>query len=113
MTYQFTGFRQVNSTRHFAFTCMDENRSSSSVTVEADVILARKYNILVQDLPLMCLRLLEGSGSLAAAALTLTEANMVAVNSAARLRLADKQRNRKVPSGARSGQAWRQNPLAL
>lgn len=67
MEYQFTGFTHKGEFREFAFNGIDEARSKTPFKVIADLELSRKYNIAVQELPLLCRRLLEqmpeGSGS--------------------------------------------------
>ena len=108
MVYIFTGFRQLNSVRQFAFDCVAEDRSRTSVTVGADLALARKHFILLQDLPLLCRRLLETSESNPHnETLTFTEDNMLAVETAIRLAKAEKKPSRRPISSSQSGQAWR------
>jgi hypothetical protein len=108
MIYIFTGFRQVNSVRQFGFDCVAEDRSRTQVTVGADLALARKHFILLQDLPLLCRRLLETSdGSALTDSLTLTEDNMLAVETAIRNAKAEKKPSRKPIASNKLGQAWR------
>ncbi len=108
MNYVFTGFRQANAVRQFAFDCVADDRSRTSVTVRADLALARKHQILLQDLPLLCRRLLEAVGENAPpASVTLTEENMIAVRAAAVKPLVFKKPPRKTKPSAAVGQAWR------
>ncbi|MFN0102366.1 MAG: hypothetical protein ACKV2U_09790 [Bryobacteraceae bacterium] len=77
MEYQFTGFTHNGEFREFAFNGIDEARNKTAFKVVADLSLSRKYNIAVQELPLLCRRLLEqmpeGSGP---CTLTFSEADM-------------------------------------
>jgi hypothetical protein len=59
MEYQFTGFTHNGELREFAFDCVADDRSKTRFKVVADLGLSRKYQIAVQELPLLCLRLLE------------------------------------------------------
>jgi hypothetical protein len=108
MNYIFTGFHQANSIRQFAFDCVADDRSRTQVTVGADLALARKHFILMQDLPLLCRRMLETSEDGARAeALTFTEDRMLAIETAIRLAKAEKKPARKPIASDRVGQAWR------
>jgi hypothetical protein len=77
MEYQFTGFTHNGEYREFAFFGIGEDRSKTPFKVIADLGLSRKYHIAVQELPLLCRRLLEqmpaGGG---ARTLTFTESDM-------------------------------------
>ena len=77
MEYQFAGFTHKGEFREFVFNGVDEDRRKTPFKVIADLGLSRKYNIAVQELPLLCRRLLErmpaGSGS---QTLTFSEADM-------------------------------------
>lgn len=77
MEYQFTGFTHNGEFREFAFNGVDDDRNKTPYKVIADLGLSRRYNIAVQELPLLCRRLLEqmpeGSCS---QTLTFTEADM-------------------------------------
>lgn len=91
MEYQFTGFTHNGEFREFAFNGVDDDRTKTAFIVVADLSLSRKYNIAVQELPLLCRRLLEQmpEGS-PPQTLTFTEADMkVLVN----LRLASQRQN--------------------
>ena len=96
MVYVFTGFRQLQDVREFAFDCVADDRSRTQVTVGANLSLARKHFILMQDLPLLCRRLLETSETEGdGGRLTFTEANMLAVETAIRTAKADRKLGRK------------------
>lgn len=100
-------FHQVNGTRRFMFDCIGADRSKTRVIVSADVSLARKYDIRLQELPLLCRRLLDTmtEGGLTPS-ITFTEDNMVAVQKAARDAAEKKPHKPPRPSPA-AGQAWR------
>jgi len=59
MDFTLTGFRQDREIRHFRFQATDDDRMRREFTVDADVGLLRKYGIALQELPLLCRRLLE------------------------------------------------------
>jgi len=77
MEYQFAGFTHSGECREFVFNGVDEGHHKTPFKVIADLGLSRKYNIAVQELPLLCRRLLErmpaGCGS---QTLTFSEADM-------------------------------------
>lgn len=86
MEFVFLGFDQSASARQFRFGRIRASRPHTAAVVVADLSLARKYNIQVQDLPLLCRNLLENSdaGTVAAGVITLTETHMAALSKAAR-----------------------------
>ena len=59
-----TGFRQNMQFRMFTFERVDGDYTRSAYTVSADTALVRKHGITVQELPLLCLQLLERSEQL-------------------------------------------------
>ena len=59
MNFAFTGFRQNDSVRQFVFQSVTPPREK--FTVGADLNLVRKHNIPLQELPLLCRRLLEAT----------------------------------------------------
>lgn len=59
MQYILIGFRQDSDFRTFAFQGIAADRTRTEFTVRADLALSRKYGIRVQELPLLCRRLLE------------------------------------------------------
>ena len=100
-------FYEANGTRMFVFHCVGADRSRTTVSVSADVTLARKYDIRLQELPLLCRRLLDAIPEEGLqASFTLTEAHMVAIQAAARNVPGRKPHKRPRPSSA-VGQAWR------
>lgn len=108
MTFTLTGFEEGSGVRRFAFQCVAADRSKTNVIVDADVSLARKHQIRLQELPLICVRLLESlDGDGLASPITLTEEHMSAIQAAARL--ASEKRPHKAPRRplAGTGEAWR------
>ena len=79
-------FEQLKGDRQFAFRGVSSDRSKSTVVVSADLQLARRYDIPVQSLPLICRQLLDAADSSAVAHgfVRLTEEHMCAVNRTAR-----------------------------
>lgn len=107
ISYIFTGFRQADAVRQFAFDCVVDDRPSGRVTVGADLSLARKYHILMQDLPLLCRRLLETGDGLSPVSLIFTEADMAAVQTAATKAVVYRKPQKRATDTTRPGQAWR------
>lgn len=110
MNFVLMGFQQSQTIRQFAFERIGDDRSRTTVIVNADLALVRKYAIPIQELPLLCRRLLETADPAAlAASLTFTENAMVTIRNAARDAAAEKKPHRAArpaPSN-RLGQAWR------
>src|SRR5579871_4281537 len=61
MQFTLTGFTQDTGCRVFAYEGTGEDRVRMRFTVRADLALSRKYGIRLQELPLMCLAILERS----------------------------------------------------
>ena len=61
MQFTLTGFTQDAGSRVFAYEGTGEDRVRIKFTVRADLALSRKYGIRLQELPLMCLGILERS----------------------------------------------------
>lgn len=57
--FVLSGFSQQRGIRRFAFEAIAKDHSRSKVSVSADLSLIRGYGIHLQDLPLLCLELLE------------------------------------------------------
>jgi hypothetical protein len=69
-----TGFHQAEGIRYYVYQVQHEDGSVSESTVDADVRLLRKHGIALQELPLLCRRLLERQNSDASVrAVTFTE----------------------------------------
>jgi len=111
MECHLVSMRQVSGTRLYAFDCVCADRSRTPVTVQADVALARKHEIRIQELPLLCCQLLAAlSETGLQPEVTLTEDQMKAIQSAAHLRAATKPHKHPRTTPA-AGQAWRKMPL--
>jgi hypothetical protein len=111
MEFVFTGFRQESDIRRYTFHIIAADRTRTKVTVGADLSLVRKHRIPLQELPLLCRRLLENhTGGSKVGALMFTEKDMlgyvsqrVAAEQVAEL----KRRAHRTPVSSRAGQAWR------
>lgn len=77
-TFVLAGFSHHFGFRVFEFDCVEDGRTRTRYTVRADLTLVRKYGIHIQDLPLLCRRLLDASEEGSRASLTLPEAEMIA-----------------------------------
>lgn len=108
MNFVLTGFNHADTVRMYAFECIAADHSRTKITVRADLTLARKHQILPQELPLLCRRLLEmAEANGLPSSLTFTEDNMVAIEVAAREAAALKKPVRRTPPSERLGHAWR------
>jgi len=59
MHFIFTGFVEEIGSRVFAFDGVNTTRTRTEYTVKADLAAARKHGIRLQELPLLCRRLLD------------------------------------------------------
>lgn len=111
MPFVLTGFTQETGFRVFAFARIDANRTRTMYTVRADLSLSRKYEIPMQELPLLCRNLLEGREDLdRTPAVTFTEEDMrLHASACAAAREAAKKRAKAPhrPVGGNLGAAWR------
>jgi hypothetical protein len=116
-TFDFTmvGFKQEGSIRHFNFERLNDDRTKSDFTVDADTSLTRKYGITLQDLPLLCRRVLEETVSpTPAAVLTFGEDRMQAhanQREANQRRTEELRQARKKPHHENVGDGFRRHPL--
>ena len=76
-TFVLTGFRQDLGFRVFEFDRAGKAQTRTHHAVRADLTLVRKYGLHIQELPLLCRRLLEASEA-PGTSLTLPEADMIA-----------------------------------
>jgi len=60
MVYVLAGFDQASSIRRYAFQRIAADRTRTEFTVGVDLDLVRKYQISLQELPLLCRHFLEG-----------------------------------------------------
>jgi hypothetical protein len=111
MQFVLTGFTHDLGTRVFAFERVGDDRVRTQCTVRADLAVARRYGIRIQELPLLCRALLdrcEENGE--TRALTFTEDQMrTSANerAAARDAAVRKRKAPHRPSGENVGSAWR------
>lgn len=59
MQFILLGFSQTGNVRRFRFQGVASDHSRSDFTVDADLLMVRKFSIATQELPLLCRRLLE------------------------------------------------------
>ena len=112
MSFTLTGFKEEDGVRRFAFQYVSTDRSRTRVLVGADVALARNHQIRLQDLPLICLRLLESLGDEALnGPVTLTEDRMIQIQTEARM-TAEKRYKPPRRTSPAVGQAWRRGAPA-
>jgi len=112
MEFVLVGFREEQGARCFTFEGIARDRTRKQYTVTADLEMLRKYQIAVQELPLLCRRLLERESLVSeTATLPFTEQLMrehqdhcAAIKREADLK--KRAHKRPLPSPA-SGQAWR------
>ena len=65
MVFALTGMSNERNLRRFRFELVGRGVPRTAIVVVADMVLVRRYEIPLQELPLLCLRLLE-SGPAAA-----------------------------------------------
>jgi hypothetical protein len=114
MNFLLAGFKEGGGSRRFSFDCVASDRSRTTVTVDADMALARKHEIRLQELPLICVRLLESLGDegLSAAKITLTEDHMVAIQAEAKNSVTTRKPHKQSrPASPNVGEAWRKPRL--
>jgi hypothetical protein len=59
MQFLLTGFHEKSGFRVFEFEGVSANRERTAFTVQADLTLARRYGITLQELPLLCRSVLD------------------------------------------------------
>jgi len=75
--YKLLGFSQRGTLRVFSFERIQNSIPPVSFSVSADLSIARRYHLTLQELPGLCSRLLEsGAEDQASAALSLSEEEM-------------------------------------
>jgi hypothetical protein len=60
MNYILTAFKQRDSIRQYAFRGTTEDKQHRDFTVDVDLALLLRHRIPLQEIPLLCRRLLEG-----------------------------------------------------
>lgn len=94
MSFTLAGFDECEGLRRFSFERIAGNMKTT-VVVRADLSLTRKHDIRLQELPLICARLLQGLGTdTPPGPITLTEEHMIAIQTEAR---AASEKRRKSP----------------
>jgi hypothetical protein len=111
MQFVLTGFTHDLGSRVFAFERVAEDWVRTKCTVSADLALIRRYGIQIQELPLLCRRILdrhEESGEIGPLIFTEEEMRACAdARAAARELAASKKRSAHRPPGEHLGAAWR------
>lgn len=103
----FSGFQDAAGVRQFAFDRIADDRSRTRLVVTADMTLARKYDIRLQELPLLCRRLLDESGAEhPGQPISLTEQHMAAIRATVRAG-AEKKPRQPTSVSSNTGRAWR------
>ena len=104
---QFSGFRDISGVRQFSFLIIASKESRNTFVVTADLALARKYDIRLQELPLICRRLLDDPAMDQLGVQALTEVHMAAIRAAAKPVTVAKKRVHNGPVSPLVGRAWR------
>ena len=110
MRFVLTGFTQVTGFRVFTFERIADDRTRTTFAVKTDLALTRRYDIRLQELPLLCRELLERCDEdEQKRTFTYTEAEMVLhASGCAAEREAHKRKNPYTkPHGKPAGVAWR------
>jgi len=107
--FVLTGFRQDQSVRHYAFEYVSAEGKRDACVVSADLGLLQKHHIPLQEVPLLCRRLLEAAEAGARQDLVFAETDMLSytANRAARLEADSKRKKHRAPVSSRVGLAWR------
>jgi len=108
MPIVLAGTRTFDNIRKYYFDVIGEDRSRQQVTVGADLDLIRRYRIPLQELPLLCRRLLEGHAKIET--IMFTESDMAQYDrerTAEANALLHKRQARRAQVSDRTGLAWR------
>lgn len=112
MTIVLAGFRTFDNIRRYYFDVVAEDRSRQHVTVGADLDLIRRYRIPLQELPLLCRRLLEEHAEIETIMFTERDMARYASERDAQTNASMQKRQARRPQVSdRTGQAWRSSPL--
>jgi hypothetical protein len=111
MRFILAGFTQDLGSRVFTFARVGDDAARSDYTVRADLSLIRRYDIRVQELPLLCRSLLERREPAdETRSVTFTEEEMCLYakeSAAARSAAAAKRKPSRRPPTENAGAAWR------
>ncbi len=114
MQFVLTGFTHETGARVYAFERLGEDKVRTHCTVRADLTLARRYGIAIQELPLLCRSVLdrcEEIGEMGSFIFTEEEMQVCASErAAARALAASKRKPPHKPTGENVGAAWRGQP---
>lgn len=116
MQYTLAGFTHQMGVRTFAFVCTNDEKQKSEFRVRADLALIQRYGIRVQDLPLLCLGVLERRDEADdRRTFTYTEADMRSYAEARAIRDAEAEKKkvpRKQPPN-NAGASWRDRHFSI
>lgn len=110
MQFFLRGFSERDGFRVYTFEGVASDKTRALFTVRADLALARKYGIRLQELPLLCRRVLDDRDDHAGIhAFAYSEAAMreFAALAAARAQAAKTRKPPRRPVSDRVGAAWR------
>jgi|SRR3954449_452393 len=110
MRFILTGFTQNTGVRVFTFDGIGADQTRTGFIVKTDLALSRKYDIRLQELPLLCRELLERRDQAEEArTFTFSEAEMIAhaSNCAAEREVRQKRNAMHKAPGKGVGTAWR------
>ena len=111
MQFSLTGFSQSANVRLYSFQGVNSDGMHREFTVGVDLNLARQYAISLQELPLLCRKLLEGQPAVGeVGSLTFSEQEMLGIaerRAEAQREAEQKSKNRRRPSSSKVGQACR------
>ena len=106
MEFHLVRIDEVDGVRQFAFDRIHSGASRTEVIVRADVTMARKYDIRLQELPLLCRLFLDGlPESELSSPVTLSEHHMMAIRASARM-AAEKKDHKRPRNSPAAEQAW-------
>ena len=109
MSFVLTSLTHDGGARHFTFERTGKDVVRAQILVTVDLELARKYAIPLQELPLLCLHLLENLTAVPAN-IVFAESQMIEYASrrtAAKLSAEQKRLAHRTPKTAQLGNAWR------
>ena len=111
MQFSLTGFSQSANVRLYAFQGVTNEGMHREFTVGVDLNLARRYAISLQELPLLCRKLLEGQPAAGEVdSLTFSEQEMLGIaerRAEAQREAEQKSKSHRRPPSSNVGQAWR------
>ncbi|HYP14694.1 MAG TPA: hypothetical protein VEQ63_12275 [Bryobacteraceae bacterium] len=111
-TFLMLGFSDTAGTRVFSFDRATGDRLRTPFRVEADLTACRRYGIRLQELPLLCVGLLEGQAEgETRRSFVYTEEDMCLAASRRSANDATSAKKRKTPSTNQNGSAWRGSQL--